>query len=248
MLVERGGLWYRVLVARYGEEAGRLEVGGWSASSWWREVAKIRDGVGETDGGWFAQRVSKVLGDGRNTFFWLDKWVGDVPLCRRFARLFELTTNKLITMADMYAIGWEDGGAAWSWRRRLWVWEEELVEEYRILLTNVVVQLNVFDRWLWEPDKHAGYIVRDAYHALTYMEAPNLDETANLVWHQQVPLKVSIVAWRLLKDKLPTKTNLQRRGITQVTDTLCVSGCGIEESASHLFLHCHVFGSLWQLI
>jgi len=27
MLVHRGGLWYRVLVARYGEEAGRLEVG-----------------------------------------------------------------------------------------------------------------------------------------------------------------------------------------------------------------------------
>ena len=27
MLVDRGGFWYRVLVARYGEEAGRLEVG-----------------------------------------------------------------------------------------------------------------------------------------------------------------------------------------------------------------------------
>jgi len=29
---------------------------------------------------------------------------------------------------------------------------------------------------------------------------------------------------------------------------MCVSGCGKEESASHLFLHCHVFGSLWQHI
>jgi len=28
MLIDRGGLWYRVLVARYGEEDGRLEVGG----------------------------------------------------------------------------------------------------------------------------------------------------------------------------------------------------------------------------
>jgi hypothetical protein len=27
LLVYRGGLWYRVLVARYGEEAGRLAVG-----------------------------------------------------------------------------------------------------------------------------------------------------------------------------------------------------------------------------
>jgi len=28
LLVDRGGLWYRVLVARYGEEACRLAVGG----------------------------------------------------------------------------------------------------------------------------------------------------------------------------------------------------------------------------
>jgi len=146
MLSDRGGLWYRVLVARYGEEAGRLEIGGRSASPWWREIVKIRDRVGEIDGGWFAERVSKVLGDGTNTFFWLDRWIGDVPLCRRFARLFDLTTSKLSTVANMYALGRGMDGEAWSWRRRLWVWEEEMVEECRILLTNFVVQSNVSDR------------------------------------------------------------------------------------------------------
>ena len=139
MLLDRGGLWYRVLVARYGEEAGRLVVGGRSASSWWREIVKIRDGVGEIDGGWFAERVSKVLGDGTNTFFWLDRWVGDVLLCMRFARLFDLTTNKLSIVADMCALGWGVDGEAWSWQRRLWVWEEEMIEGCRILLANVIV-------------------------------------------------------------------------------------------------------------
>jgi len=57
-----------------------------------------------------------------------------------------------------------------------------------------------------------------------------------------------IVAWRLLKNRLPTKLNLQRCDILQATNTLCVSGCGNDESASHLFLHCAVFGSLWQHI
>jgi len=37
MLVDRGGFWYRVLTARYGEEAVRLE------------VARIKNGIG--DGG-----------------------------------------------------------------------------------------------------------------------------------------------------------------------------------------------------
>jgi len=29
---------------------------------------------------------------------------------------------------------------------------------------------------------------------------------------------------------------------------MCVSGCGNEESAAHLFLQCHVFGSIWYQI
>jgi hypothetical protein len=99
-----------------------------------------------------------------------------------------------------------------------------------------------------DPDIHDGYTVRGAYYALTATASPILDTTTNLVWHKQVPLKVSIVAWRLLKDRLPTKINLRRRGIAQVLDNQCVSGCGQAESTSHLFLHCPVFGSLWQHI
>jgi hypothetical protein len=38
MLVNIAGFWYRVLVARYGEEDERLMVGGRSGSSWWMEV------------------------------------------------------------------------------------------------------------------------------------------------------------------------------------------------------------------
>ena len=96
-------------MARYGEVAGRLEVGGRSGSFWWREIAKIRDGgVGE-EGGWFGARVSKVIGDGKNTFFWRDTWLGDVPLRRRFGRLFDLATTQLITVADMFELGWEEG-------------------------------------------------------------------------------------------------------------------------------------------
>ncbi|MCI18370.1 70 kDa peptidyl-prolyl isomerase, partial [Trifolium medium] len=62
------------------------------------------------------------------------------------------------------------------------------------------------------------------------------------------PLKVSILAWRLLRDRLPTKTNLVTQGIITPGDPLCVSGCGEVESAEHLFLFCSIFGSLWSLV
>ncbi|GAU10151.1 hypothetical protein TSUD_423160, partial [Trifolium subterraneum] len=64
----------------------------------------------------------------------------------------------------------------------------------------------------------------------------------------QVPLKVSILAWRLLRDRLPTKSNLITRGVLPVAAHFCVSGCGEAESAHHLFLSCSTFGSLWPLV
>ncbi|GAU37148.1 hypothetical protein TSUD_293050 [Trifolium subterraneum] len=64
----------------------------------------------------------------------------------------------------------------------------------------------------------------------------------------QVPLKVSILAWRLLRDRLPTKVNLITRGIIVAKAQFYVSGSGAVESATHLFISCGSFGSLWSLV
>ena len=52
------------------------------------------------------------VGNSATTLFWLDRWVGDVPLKDRFCRLFELSGNKLSTVAQMFALGWGKGGNA----------------------------------------------------------------------------------------------------------------------------------------
>lgn len=46
-----------MLESCYGEVNERLEVVGQSVSSWWREVAKIRDGEGGDGGGWFEESI-----------------------------------------------------------------------------------------------------------------------------------------------------------------------------------------------
>jgi len=38
--------------------------------------------------------------------FWLDRCVGDVPLRDRYRRLFDLSENKLLTVAQMHDFGW----------------------------------------------------------------------------------------------------------------------------------------------
>jgi len=58
--------------------------------------------------------VSKKVGNGTSTFFWYDRWLGDVPLCTRFRRLFDITSNKLSTVANMVALGGDVDGEAWG--------------------------------------------------------------------------------------------------------------------------------------
>ena len=61
MLDDREGLWYRVLVARYGEEGGCVMAGGGGGSSWWRDIGRIHDGVGFDGSSWFAENVCKTF-------------------------------------------------------------------------------------------------------------------------------------------------------------------------------------------
>jgi hypothetical protein len=127
-------------------------------------------------------------------------------------------------------------------------WEEEELRECQSLLLTLPLQVQTADRWQWQPDPDRGYTVRGAYQILTSHASASMDDADKLIWHSQVPLKVSILAWRLLRDRLPTKDNLVTRGILPTADHLCVSGCGEVESAHHLFISCGTFGSLWALV
>lgn len=85
------------------------------------------------------------MGDDNDTLFWFDTWLGSIPLCVRFRRLFELYENNSVTVSELFSLGVEEGGEAWQWRRRLWAWEEELLEECRALLLDVSLLVNVSD-------------------------------------------------------------------------------------------------------
>ncbi|GAU26650.1 hypothetical protein TSUD_102600 [Trifolium subterraneum] len=127
----------------------------------------------------------------------------------------------------MFSLGWGVEGEAWEWewRRPLRAWEEEMLGECQTLLLSLSLQENVLDRWRWHPDLDTGYTVRSAYQILTVQDVVTLDAAVGLIWHPQVPLKVSILAWRLLRDRLPTKVNLITRGIIAAEAQFCVSGC-----------------------
>jgi len=69
-----------------------------------------------------------------------------------------------------------------------------------------------------------------------------------LNWYKDVPLKVSVFAYRLLRNRLPTKDNIVRLGLITHEVNLCVSECGMVETTTHLFLNRVSFGSFWYMV
>ncbi|MCI44578.1 heat-shock protein, partial [Trifolium medium] len=75
-----------------------------------------------------------------------------------------------------------------------------MLGECQTLLHDFILQVQSPDSWQWRPDPIRGYSVRGAYQILTSHPPVPVDDVDDLIWHKQVPLKVSILAWRLLRD------------------------------------------------
>jgi hypothetical protein len=64
----------------------------------------------------FQSNVGFKVGDGRNIRFWTDSWLGSAtPLQLLFPRLYNLSLQQLISLADVY--GLTDTSLNISWRR-----------------------------------------------------------------------------------------------------------------------------------
>ena len=64
------------------------------------------------------------------------------------------------------------------------------------------------------------------------------------LWKLRIPPKSSVFAWRLIRDRLPTKLNLRRRQVV-VNDMLCPFYSNNEDDATHLFFNCSKILFLW---
>jgi len=74
------------------------------------------------------------------------------------------------------------------------------------------IQPQTRDQWVWTADPNGQYSVRSAYNVLTEDLSQEIQDGAfEELWKLKVPFKIATFAWRLLKDRLPTRVNLRRR-------------------------------------
>ncbi|MCI63965.1 hypothetical protein A2U01_0085222, partial [Trifolium medium] len=73
------------------------------ASLWWKDIRDLE--VCFESRNWLSEAMERRMGNGGLNRFWVDKWIGDAPLCVSFPRLFSLSLQKFANVR-----GGGDGG------------------------------------------------------------------------------------------------------------------------------------------
>ncbi|XP_058725647.1 uncharacterized protein LOC131596934 [Vicia villosa] len=75
------------------------------------------------------------------------------------------------------------------------------------------------------------------------------DFVMEYIWKIDVPLKCKAFGWRCLRDRIPTKDSLVRRGISISPSALSCSFCGVcSETSRHSLLLCRMADDVWSYI
>jgi hypothetical protein len=246
-------VWKELLKSNYGVGIiGRTELGDehkpWFASLWWRDICSIGHNL---DHNWFAQAVTKKLGNGVLTSFWRDKWVGESPLCDRFPRLFSISTQKEASVAEMRNPDSISGDWRLEWRRRFFEWEKVLLNDLMMLINTASLSLEE-DGWGWMPEGGAAFTVKSTYHTVSDLSAADcviaqwFMPIFTAIWKCPAPSKVSGFVWQLLHGRIATRNNLVARQIMDARGDVSCALCGEEkETEFHLFLYCEIAMLVW---
>ncbi|GJV17322.1 RNA-directed DNA polymerase, eukaryota, reverse transcriptase zinc-binding domain protein [Tanacetum coccineum] len=174
--------------------------------------------------------MQKKLGNGADTYFWEDLWHGDMVLKQRYPRLYALEVKKTVDVASKLS----HENLTWSFRRapRSGV-EQDQLTDLTTYVEGVVLGVTP-DRWYWTFDGSGMFktntlakSIQDALYNDAAISNPHK-------WNSWIPRKVNIYVWRAAFDRLPTRTNLFRRGVS-LPSTTCPICDIVEEDIDHMF-------------
>ncbi|XP_048490068.1 uncharacterized protein LOC125492022 [Beta vulgaris subsp. vulgaris] len=189
--------------------------------------------------------TKKRVGNGRQTYFWYDLWITDLPLNAIFPRLFSIATNQLATIASL---GFWDG-CTWvwnfSWNRVLRPRDIEERNSLHHLLEKAYLSLHNNDKHVWTPHYLGSFSVKSFCFELAKKSSSSQHDAVKGLWKGLVPHKIEIFTWMALLGKLNTREKLVKIGILPSNEALCPLCFSYPESCNHLLLHCSMARQLW---
>jgi hypothetical protein len=176
------------------------------------------------------------------------------PLCDLFPELFAKEALKEVLIYERLQGNGQDRVWNWSWLQQLSYTESQQLEALKGLLYDFFLNSDIVDRWKWKPGLLGIFSVSSCYsvliesHPIEELEAILLAAIKKL-WRVDVPSKFLVFGWRLILDRLPTRSALNHRGILlNHNDLSCVFYSLNVEDRGHLFFGCQFTLGVWTAI
>ncbi|GJZ05566.1 putative RNA-directed DNA polymerase, eukaryota, reverse transcriptase zinc-binding domain protein [Tanacetum coccineum] len=259
-LNEENALWRKLIVSIHGHQGG-LQIGSSLYKSGpWYQIMRLKDDF-LSCGITLPSLSKRKIGNGQTTRFWLDPWLGGSPLNISFSRLFRLESNPGCLVRDrapqpsvdtnllgppVNSILFPSGlHFHWAWARPIRsVAEHQELDELVNLLTNLSLS-NDHDCWECTITSNRLFTVKSMRsHIRKFLHPLNPQPFR---WNKALPSKINILSWRILHKRLPTRFNLDRRGVD--LDSIRCPVCDEDiETEEHLFTSCYIATETWRRV
>jgi hypothetical protein len=198
-------------------------------SPFWKGLMKVKEEF-------FARGKFKV-GNGANTRFWEDTWLGDKPLSMQYPSLYGIVQRKQVTVATV--LGHNSLNIAF--RRNLT--GDKWTQWLNLVSRLMEVQLSSDqDFFRWNLTASGEFSVKSMY--LDFMNGHTIF-LKRYIWKIKVPLKIRIFMWFLHRKVILTKDNLLKWNWQG--NSSCVF-CDKDESIKHLFFECPLAKIIWRVV
>ncbi|XP_058195022.1 uncharacterized protein LOC131311543 [Rhododendron vialii] len=183
--------------------------------------------------------IKSVVGNGLDTFLWLDNWHPLGPLFSRFGErvVYNLGRSLFSKVASIIS------NDSWCWPRSRNAVTKEIIEHTP---TTLVPNSGQSDFVVWLLNAH-GFTIKSAWDSIREVK---IDVTWwKVVWFKPHIPHWAIIQWLAIHGRLATKDRLQNWGT--VPNTSCVLCNASLESHLHLFFMCpyssYIVGQLLRI-
>ncbi|XP_071707978.1 uncharacterized protein [Rutidosis leptorrhynchoides] len=151
----------------------------------------------------FNNTFARVIGDGRDTLFWEDTWIGDRRFKEKFPRLYRLEEDKDAKVCDW--VRWVDSipHATWNWSRSPFGRGSDDLEMLLNLISSYNSAQNSQQNWRWNLSVDGTFYTKILASNLDEKLYRHLRNDMGIVINKLIPQSISIFTWRAMRRRLP---------------------------------------------
>ncbi|PWA48924.1 RNA-directed DNA polymerase, eukaryota, Reverse transcriptase zinc-binding domain protein [Artemisia annua] len=197
----------------------------------WYYILKLKEDL-QHNGISLPSMFKRKVGNGQSTSFWNDIWFGGPSLSSSFQRVIGLSSPPGFLFH-------------WAWRKDIRT--AHGLEELNNLI-NLLAQSHLSeqpDSWECTLNNSRSFTIQGMRSHITSLS--NLDVGHPTRWNKGLPIKLNIDTWCVSNGGLPTRSNLDLRGIDlhSVRCPMCDNDIDTEE---HVFVSCPIAVDIWKQV